>query len=270
MTLAAHITFYYNAERLVYLQKVVDALSQLSAEVSLFIYTNKAFEIKTARECPIIFHYYPYNKHGFINFSYGGWSDKITPRKIANPFLLAWENRKVIETLVNNFDVQMYIEDDILFTNNNFQYWLNYKDLMLKDNYNLGFLRIEKDDKEKSFITDFEGGLKPDTVIELGGIKWLLNNVNPYCGFWIYDKRILKEFIESKIWRFKFKGGGIREKSAMGWNAIKMNRFKGTLIPLKNENGNLFTPNECSVHHLPNNYIGFKDFCSVGFPIQLR
>lgn len=268
MTLAAHITFYYNEDRLQYLQKVVDALSQLSAEVNLFIYTNKEFEIKPAKDCGITFHHYPYNKYGFLNFTYKGWSDKLIPRSLANPFLLAWENRKTIETLAECFDIQMYLEDDILFTEENFQYWLKNKDLLTKINYNPGFLRIEKDNQGKRFITDFEWGMKPEKLIELEGARWLINDVNTYCGFWIYEKEVLQEFIKSNIWKFKFKGGGIREKSAMGWNALKMDRFKGTLIPVKEDNEKLITADECTVHHLPNNYIGFKDFCSVEFPLS--
>ena len=268
MKFAAHITFYYNSNRLIFLKKVADALSEISADVCLFIYTNKEFELSTSSKCEIKFHYYPYNKLGLLNYTYGGWSDKLFPRYLANPFQLSWENRKIIESTVDDFDVQMYLEDDILFTNDNFQYWLMHKDLLGRHKYNLGFLRIEKDKEEKRFITDLELGLKPNEIIELEGKKWLLNNVNPYCGFWIYDKPTLSEFVKSKIWKFKFKGGGIREKSAIGWNGLKMNRFNGTLISLTEKNNLLVTPDDCSVHHLPNNYIGFKDFCSVEFPLR--
>ena len=48
----------------------------------------------------------------------------------------------------NNFDIYIYCEDDILFDNKNFNYWLKHKNTCIKNNYNLGFLRFEINKKD--------------------------------------------------------------------------------------------------------------------------
>jgi hypothetical protein len=36
--------------------------------------------------------------------------------------------------------------------------------------------------------------------------KYFINDINPYCAFWIYDKnRSFKKFINTKIWKFNWK-----------------------------------------------------------------
>ena len=88
--------------------------------------------------------------------------------------------------------------------------------------------------------------------------------------FWIYDKKELKKFVESDEWRFKFKGYGIREMSAIGWHGKNMERYKGTIIPLRSTENNTYVVNDdCKVHHFPNNYIGSNEFCCIKLPVQL-
>lgn len=60
-----------------------------------------------------------------------------------------------MKKIIDQYDVQIYLEDDIGFTNTVFEYWLNYKDVCLDHDYNLGFLRIEIDaGNNKLFCSD--------------------------------------------------------------------------------------------------------------------
>ena len=183
-----------------------------------------------------------------------------------HPFYLTWENRKYVEKNIDNFDVQICLEDDIGFNAAAFEYWLRYKDICMRNNYNLGFLRTEMNATGEQYITDLT--VKLNTVKAMEDQQFLVNDNNAYCGFWIYDKKELKEFIKTKEWKFNFNGYGIREKSAIGWHGIGMKRYKGTLIPLeKNQQGLYETPAGCGIHHIPNNYIGPEVFCKIKFPI---
>jgi hypothetical protein len=188
-------------------------------------------------------------------------------RRYVNPCFITWDNRKYVHKFIDDYDVQMYIEDDIGFNIKTFDYWLNYKELCLKNDYNIGFLRYEQGCDGKMFSSDL---LKtPDKLVILDGNLFTLNDVEPYCAFWIYDKSELSKFIHSEEYRFKFKDRRyyIMEMSAIGWNSITMKRYKGTVIPLvKCSLDNTYMAHEdCYVNHLPNNY-----YASRVTPLPLR
>ena len=69
--------------------------------------------------------------------------------------------------------------------------------------------------------------------------KYIVNDVNPYCAFWIYNKFEFNKFIKSNIWKFKWKKKSafafynIQEMSAVGWHGLNMERYLATIIPIK-------------------------------------
>ena len=261
MKIAVHITFFYVEKRLGYLKEVVNNLLQIDADINIFIYTNSKFELFQNFENVKIL-VYPYTRKG-IKFFYNIFS-KLGLRKLLHPYYLTWENRKIVEKEINNYDAQIYLEDDIKFTGANLNYWLKHHEAVPKKGYNLGFLRVEFEEVEK-FLTDLTQPL--NNMITIDKAKYIVNDDNPYCGFWIYSKEELKEFIISKEWRFKIKKYGIRAKTAIGWHGKDMHRYKGTIIPLKEEGNRYVTENDCTVHHLPNNYLDHEAFCTIEFPL---
>lgn len=264
MKIAAHITFFYSPKRLQYLQKVVDGLLEIDQNIEIFIYTNKKPTLYT-KNSNIKYKVFSYRKFLIARFSKKSFLNKIGFKWLIHPFYLAWENRKFIESMVDYYDVQIYLEDDILFKKENFKYWLEYKKKVISNNYNLGFLRFEIDGTKRMLLTDVNWPLSE--LIEMEGQKFILNNLNPYCGFWIMDKDELKKFIKSPEWNFEFDGYGVRAKAAVGWHGKNMDRYKGSIIPLTTHDNGLATPIESVVHHLPNNYIGKGRYCSIEFPL---
>ena len=264
MKIVAHITFFYDPKRLGYLKEVINSLLELDSGIDIFLYTNEKFDLfRHSKNIKLLFYPYVNNK---INFSYKSIFNKLGLKKLINPYYLTWENRKIIEDVVDTYDIQIYLEDDIKFTNTNLNYWLNYNEIVTKKGYNLGFFRVEFDETEK-MITDLTRPLTK--MVSIDNIDYIVNDNNPYCGFWIYSKEELKQFIKSKEWKFDFKQYGIREKSAIGWHGKGMRRYKETIIPLKKEIDKYMTTDDCTVHHLPNNYINSNSFCSIKFPIIL-
>ena len=218
-------------ERFIFLKKIVKNYLKISKNVKIFIHTNKIsknYKIKKVK----------YIIHGLKN---------------ENPFYLAWKCRPIIEKQKDQYDYFVYSEDDILFSKKNFSYWLKYKALCIENNYNLGFLRIE-DKNKKQFSTDLIDNIK--YKIKINQKKFVVNNVNNYCALWIYDKKELSKFINTKFWKFKWKGKniyafyGIREMSAIGWHGKNMQRYKATIIPLLKKKLN---PG-CYIKHLSNNH----------------
>ncbi len=207
---------------------------------------------------------HPYRGSGLLGYNNGLWN-KLGLTRFVHPYYLTWENRRVAEQIIEDFDAQVYIEDDLAFTVDNFTYWLKYKDLCKGNGFNLGFLRVEYDSSNQAYLTDLLEW--PQKTMELNGQRFMFNSSSPYCGLWIYDRSELKEFIKSKEWKFKFTGLGIREKSAIGWHGTMMDRYKGTLLPLhKASDGEYLLSKACIIHHIPNTYINDAVHCQLKLP----
>jgi hypothetical protein len=270
MDIAAHVTFYYIESRLKYINRVLQNLSAIPHNIKVFIYSNKKFDLSSNFE-NIEIDVVPFNfldnrrrlksLYRFV---------PLTLKQHVDPYYLTWKNRKHVKALIDRYDVQIYLEDDIGVTNKTFEYWKNFKDACISSDFNLGFLRFEVDeDNNKLFCTDLSKA--PQKIIDIGDQLFLLNDVNVYCGFWIYDKEELMKFVKTSEWDFRFNRYDVREKSGIGWHGVDMTRYRGTVIPLiKLENNTYVVHDDCKVHHFPNNYIGHKYYCAVEFPFQLK
>lgn len=273
MKLGVHITFFYVESRLQYLEKVIEGIASINEDTTVFIYSNRNFKLKEHTENINIVVYDFANKKSTrlksIHRLYYQTLLRLGYTKLVHPFYLTWVNRKYVTKHIEDFDVQMYLEDDIYFDIRSFKYWLTYKDACIGNGYNLGFLRYEKDKNEELYFSDLFGPM--DKIVTLEGKKFLLNDVNPYCGFWIYEKSELKKFMQSKQWKFKFNNYRVRERSAVGWHGFQMEHYKCSLLPLNNIKDNIYQCSEDAfVHHLPNNYIGHDFFCKVKAPIEME
>jgi hypothetical protein len=161
----------------------------------------------------------------------------------------------------------MYIEDDILVPNKAIKYWLEYNEKLIEMNYNLGFLRIEVENNNE-YITDLYGE-KFDTTINLNETKYCVNNKNPYCAFWIYNKNEFNNFVNSKYYNINnISGYDIREQSAIGLHGTGTNWYKNTLIPIINNK----LIDSCKIYHLPNNYVLNKNthFATIKFDEAIK
>jgi hypothetical protein len=179
-----------------------------------------------------------------------------------------------------DYDIYMYLEDDILIPKSTIDYWLKYNVACQKDNKSLGFVRLEYSGSLKGYVknsyymTDILYPLKNKTLIE--GESFIINDVNPYCGFWIYDKKTFFNFQKSKYYDasyvMKLLNCGVREAAAFGLNfdlsskdvslANKNGRsissdigyFDNIVIPCIDDKLHL----DCKVYHLPNNYMALN------------
>jgi len=281
MKLAVHISFFYRNQnksdrwasantKFPYLKKIIEEYNKYPLEVDIYIHTNRLFDLNRID-------YSPY-KNGKVSlvkhnlFKYSLFKGKN--------YYLTWASRKLLSLQRNQYDFFLYQEDDIFIPKNTFIYWLNNKDECLNNNSNLGFLRIEiKNDEE--YISDLTEKLTKEKYIN--GNKYIINDINPYCAFWIYDKKELNNWIKSKFWDLKnIHGRGaivskklekiglnnfpllryllysyrnkrpdnVMEASAIGINGYSVNWYKKTVIPIKNGH----VDPDCRVYHLSNYY----------------
>jgi hypothetical protein len=249
MKITIHITFFYLPDRVVYINKIIDETNNYGCTADIHLHTNEPTLNETA-----------FNKYtnGRLQIIHHDLSNM-------NPFYLTWLCRDLMKQQQHEYDAFMYIEDDILVPYKAIQYWVNYNEKLINLNYNLGFVRIEVADNTE-YITDIRRK-HFDTYIRLDE-TYCVNNVNPYCAFWIYNKQEFNKFVKSKYYDINnIPNYHIREKSAIGLHGNGTNWYKGTVIPLRN---NTLTP-DCRIYHMPNNYVGGrKGFASIKFEEALR
>ena len=168
---------------------------------------------------------------------------------------LTWKCRSLMEEQKNDYEYFCYLEHDIKFSEDNLQYWLKYQDQLDKKNYHLGFLIYEKNNSDnKNYSIHIVRKLNKYLNIE--GKKFVINDLENYCCFWIYNKDQFHKFLKSKWWSFKKRAHnfrhnyGITERSSIGFHSLNMNYFKATLLP---EIDNQPDPN-CFIEHMTNNY----------------
>jgi hypothetical protein len=221
---------------MVYVNTIIDETNTYEYTTDIFIHTN----------CVDL------QKEMFTKYTNGNL--KIIYHDLTNihPFYLTWKCRELLQQQRNEYDIFMYIEDDILVPYKAIQYWLKYNQKLIEMNYNVGFVRIETENNNE-YITDLHGE-KFDIIIELHETRYVVNNKNTYCAFWIYNKHEFNKFVNSKYYDIRnIPGYGIREKSAIGLHGVDhgIYWYKNTLIPLVDNK----LIDECKIYHMPNNYI---------------
>ena len=235
MKITKHITFFYLENRIQYINRIIDETNKYEYLTDIYIHTNnKKLE-------PTSFNKYT---NGCLHIIYHDLTN-------IDPFLLSWKCRDLLQQQKNDYDIFMYIEDDILVPYTAIKYWLKYDTIMKKVNCNVGFVRIEVEN-DTEYITDLFAE-KLDTITHFGGQSYCVNNKNPYCAFWIYDKIDFNKFVSSEYYDMNnIHGYGTREKSAIGLHSIHTKWYNATLIPIRNNNQLI---DDCRIYHMPNNYV---------------
>lgn len=237
LKICVHIPLYLDENKkkqVTNFKKVCNSFLKFSKKVDIFVHTNKAIKFKN-------------NKIKYLQYNF----------KKDHPYYLTWYPRKLMFKQRNNYDIFVYCEDDIYFSKKNFIYWLNNKDLCIKNKFNLGFLRVENKGKTLYSADQIS---QSNQWLELNNKKFIVIK-SPHCSFWIYDKNEFNNFTKTKYFHFKWKLLSIsgilliREMATYGWHGIDINgkdmeRYLATIIPIKN---NKFDK-DSFIKHLTNNY----------------
>jgi hypothetical protein len=210
-----HICYFYLEKRINYINRIIDECNIYPYETDIFIHTNVEL-----------------NENTFNSYNNGKISIIVhTSFKDNNPFYLSWKCRELLEKQVDLYDIFIYIEDDILIYKDTLDYWLKYKDICIKNNFNLGFLRVEYKNNETYWVDS--PNVKIRHKIILDNMEYAVNIVQPYCASWIYDKNEFIRWKNSNYWNIEnIRSLGqqyIREVSAIGFSNEGYSR---TIIPI--------------------------------------
>jgi hypothetical protein len=235
-----HIAFYYNESRLQYLNQLIDVAQTYTYDTDIFIHTHQ-----------------PFDKSSLHSYSRGLLEIVVhTFAPGEHPFTLPWKCRDLLKTQKHDYDIFMYVEDDILVPQTAIDYWIQYKSDVMFEECNLGFIRIEIDERtKKEYLSDLEGMKYPYRTMNIEDMTYLINETNTYCAFWIYDKTEFGRWTDSVYYDINnITGYDTRERSAIGLHGIRPPNgwYKYTVFPLVSPKQIVAS---CKIYHLPNNYV---------------
>lgn len=251
MSICIHIPFY-NPEpdrlegyrkltRYDYLKENIKSLKNLSSSTDIFINTHNNFLDDKKLDAKIIVH-------------------KLSKENLEKG-KLTWLTRKNMALFQDQYDYFIYIEHDIRFTKSNFEYWKFYNKNLKEKKLNLGFLIYEKNNEDNTKYC-IHIPTKINKILEMQNQQFAINDIENYCCFWIYEKKLFKKFINSKYWNLNLEITNYRhrygntERVALGLHALNFDYFKATVIPLINNR----LDKRCFIEHMTNNYFYmFKD-----------
>ena len=238
MRITKHITFYFKEDRLEYINRIICETNTYEHTTDIFIHTNEQ-----ALRKDMLSEY----TNGLLTVVWHDFSQE-------QPYYLTWMYREMIRDQRDEYDIFIYIEDDILVPRKAIKYWLQRNEELISLGYNLGFVRIEIEG-DTEYITDLPGETC-DVLLELNDESYCLNNKNPYCAFWIYNKSEFNKFVDSPYYSIdKIHGYDARAGSAVGLHGHSTPWYKGTILPVKDNK----LLDDCKIYHMTNNYVNRRD-----------
>lgn len=185
--------------------------------------------------------------------------------KLSHPFFLTWTHRDHFIKKINEYEVFMYVEDDILVPYENYINYLKNFDL-LWPNYIPSFIRIEE--KEGIFYNAdcfYRTIAREKNIVKIENKKFIELD-NPYHGFWIMPREPLKQSInehfacvtEEKTWIREIAASyGLKpsKKRYAKWKSKDIQ--KPGLVELSED---YKVSNLCYSYHLTNKYINDQRF----------
>ena len=246
--LAIAVTFHYQESRIKYLEKISAEFHSLADEVLVYIFTNTDEEdkISNIRRCVKQNHELSVEIH--------------TPTYLGHPKLLTWSHLFIFRIIFNtdsSITHFMYVEDDILVTRKNIEYWIKGRQELEAKKVIPSFLRYEcKDESSKKYSTDCTMKYKFHYLpkFKISDEYYYLNLREPYQGVYLLDRELMTEHLNGSSSIPEYTPWGISEKAAAGLTFMNIpygcysRNFIGYDIKKKRVDPNSL------IHHLPNNY----------------
>ena len=250
--LAICVTFHYVEDRLRYLDMISDHFATLGEDVSVMIVTNSDEADTLARTLA---------RTRQVLEGKGFDFDFLVPTGLGHPFLLTWSHlvdfrEKIKDPSFTHF---LYLEDDILVTRRNMEYWMQAREELRRRNFIPSFLRVERKDGCRDwYSTDckqsFDVLEMPRYRTETNPDRIYVSVPTPYQGMYLMDRELMLEHLSSRSCVPEGGGWGIREKAARGltFERVRKGYYSRNLLPFSLAAGKV--DDACFIHHTPNNY----------------
>ena len=246
------ITFHYSDGRIPILKQTCSRLGELAETVDVVVLTNEQSKI-------------PYLLDELGASSYR--LEILTPVLLGHPYLLTWCHQKVFRDHLNedkSISHFMYIEDDIVITPENIEYWLEGREALRSIGLIPSFLRYEYSSMtSERFATDLTRRVNPLIAPKAHGHDKdyaYMNLPQPYQGMYLLDRQLIEEHLSSGSSSPDFGSWPIREKATQGITFLNVPRPFSSRNAIGYSISNKVIDRRSLIHHAANNYV--DDPCS--------
>lgn len=250
------ITFHYNQDRIKYLKKVIKGFINFANQVNIYVITNTS----NKQDLDKLISIFPPQNYLF-KVAIKSFEVKSHPHN-----LILCHKEFFLNEFINSdqFTHFLHTEDDLLFNEYNFKYWLKYRRLMDKYKIIPSFFRVERI-HDKDFFKSTDVGFK---------IFWFfapkrkimnlvfVNMPNPSQSNYLVDKKLGREMLESppNIRKHYYLNSniGIRETTDIGPIFSNVPKFyiSRNFVPITISSKKILE--DCLIEHLPANYANNK------------
>jgi hypothetical protein len=249
--MAICVTFHFDEDRLRYIKQTSDHFGSLAAEVLVIIVTNAARDKDLAKIERVI------SAKGF-KYSF------FVPTGLGHPFLLTWSHLSVFQKLYTDPSIThfMYLEDDILISEENIRYWTEGREQLRQHNLFPSFLRVELKESDSCWysvdcLSRMSFGELPK--IRVSEKLSFINIRYPYQGMYLYDRELMSEHLAGPSSNPDFGIWGIRERAAQGLTFVNVPKGFTSRNVIPYDIGIDQIARTCFIHHVPNNYVNSDD-----------
>lgn len=170
-----------------------------SASLSVHLYTNLDSEIWRDVAAPL----FARINSEFLIHNVSRQDLTVTDKKLYIPWLLTWQHKKQMRLDVlagNDNSVFLYLEDDAIFTDDNLNYFLEFRPILDKVGLIPGFVRAEWSDLHLKWIhPDSFSDDANEPLFQISGCEYkLMQRKNPYSALIILDKELGNEYVNSE------------------------------------------------------------------------
>ncbi|MDR2604518.1 MAG: hypothetical protein LBC55_04090 [Desulfovibrio sp.] len=262
--LAVSVAFFYRKDKLEFLSQVLSNLHIFAKNVQVYIFTNTSDkrEHYTIEQC--------FHQHDNIKYTI------LVPKLLGHPFFLTWSHKDIFRQLVRvdpTITYYMYLEDDILLTKENIEYYLEGESRLHHKVFFPSFVRYEITSDGVMYAIDV---MKKQIFHAMGKIQYsddyyYVNFSYPYQGMYLLNSRLMNEYFSSCADNPDYKTyWGIREQNT----AVILFHHVPTGFKSRNLVGCIYQDNtikfdpRCLIHHLPNNYVNNDGWLSQIYTVD--
>lgn len=261
--LAIVICFFYNKKKIKILKKTFDTIKSYNFKIDLTIITNK-ISLNEKRNLKKLAR--PKIKKIDIHEI-----EELPDNNLLPWYSIILMKKKLKNKLNSHF---MFLEDDILVSNENICYWIYFRKLLKKFNLIPGFLRYENYkgalysvDNPKKIV------LNKSPKIQCQNDSFgFVNSKYPYNAMYLMDREMMNEYLKSNATKidFSFTNRFIKStfpiKELLNISYVYLNVPKGfhnkLMIPYLN---NKIIPNYCLIEHSEVKYANLNKLKKMGF-----
>ncbi|KAA1251987.1 hypothetical protein F0Q45_01135 [Mycobacterium simiae] len=257
------ITFHFRESRLPNLFQIIRALSEFPVKDLDIVVTSNVDDQdslgKVNSLAEPLLKDYPLRSGSRKTLSIASFTD------LADPWLLPWTHKGLIADrfLAKGSDYThfIYLEEDILFSFDNFCYFVHYREKLRAARLIPSFQRIEYNDQDNHLYLLDQVGLSDFDArkhVDVDGYSFV-NLDYPYDAMFVLDRELAEEYVQTRS--FDIKGSkevspewGVAERAAMGLcfesppQGFSV-RYASPVDPVTRT-----TPRWSWVYHVANNY----------------